>query len=216
MIMPFKQYHFIPSILVLYIVFYVLDVINQKTKFKYWIQIPVFAIVAIVWFILFFDMSLEPIDVHYTLFEFIIYLIPMLLGGMAKEGKWIRNKKVTFALAAVTFLIYMYNSFRPFTGDLKIIKPIAGLLFTYGVSCFVLSFEEVLPRVKIIDFIATLTLECYIVQYISRDAFLSIGFPTNVIYHAVCTIAMAYCLHKLSSFIVDKVTKQGKKNNVLI
>ena len=54
------------------------------------------------------------------------------------------------------------------------------------------------------DLVSSVTLECYIVQFVSRSAFLSTGFPTNIVYHVICSVAAAYCLHWLAGIVIRK------------
>lgn len=205
-IMPFKEYHFIPSILFLYIVYFFLTKLNQKTKINYLYQVCFGGIVAFLYFIFIFDKSKSPID-HFSFIETIAYLIPMLLGGYAKEGKRIKSKVICGGLMLFTFVLYVYQSFKPLTGCMKIFQPCIGLFFAYGLGCFFLSVEDKLSDLKIVDFIASVTLECYIVQFISKNAFVMIGFPTNIVYHVICSIAVAYCLHWASNNVVKKLYK---------
>ena len=209
-VMPFRKYHFIPTILFLYIVYYFLTIIHQKTKISYGIQIAAFSVVAVTYFVFFFDKKGSSVIEHFTLIETISYLIPMLLGGLAKEGKWIRNRFIGFSLVAVTFLAYVYQIYYPFTGYLKILQPCIGLLFSYGLGCVALSFEDKLPRLKIVEFISSITLESYLVQFVCLDAYKNIGFPTNIVFHVISTLAVAYCLHKVSSIIVKQLTFKDK------
>lgn len=203
-IMPFEEYHFIPSILFLYIIYYFLTKLNQKTNCGYLFQVLVLGVTVLLYFVFLFDKTKSPID-HFTFIETVAYLIPMLLGGLAKEGKWIKNKLVCVGLVGITFVIYVYQSFRPFTGYLKILQPCIGLFFAYGLGCFFLSVEDKLKELKIVDFIASVTLECYIVQFVSRSAFITTGFPTNIVYHVICSVAVAYCLHWMSNVVINTI-----------
>lgn len=209
-LMPMNEYHFIPSILFLYIVYYFLTKLNQKTIFKYLFQILVLGMTVLLYFVFIFDKTKSPIE-HFSFIETVTYLIPMLLGGLAKEGKLIKNKLMCVGLVIITFVIYIYQSFRPFTGYLKVLQPCIGLFFAYGLGCFFLLVEDKLKEVKLVNLIASVTLECYIVQFVSRSAFISIGFPTNIIYHVICSVAVAYCLHFISNCIINQLGKKTKK-----
>ena len=210
-IMPFEEYHFIPTILLLYIVYYFLSKVNQKTKIGYSAQVAALTAIAILYYILIFDKVNGYILEHFTFIETISYLIPLLLGGMAKEGKWIRSKLISGILIVFSFALYVYQSFRGFPDFLKILQPCIGLFFAYALGCFFLSVEDKLPQIIIIEFISAVTLECYLVQFISLDAFTNTGFPTNIVYHVSCTLAVAYCLHWCSDIIVKRINKLIEK-----
>ena len=207
-LMPFKEYHFIPSILFLYILYYFLTKLDQKTKYGYLFQSVVFGSAALLYFVFLFDKTKSPIE-HFTFIETTAYLIPMLLGALAKRGKRIKNKLVCVVLVGLTFAAYIYQSFRPFSGYFKILQPCIGMFFAYGLGCFLLSMEDKLPKSSLAAFISSVTLECYIVQFVSKEAFVKIGFPTNIVYHVICSVAVACCLHRISDYVVKKaLTKE--------
>jgi len=205
-VMPFDAYHFIPTILFLYCVFFFLTKLQQKTIIGYGKQCLFFAAIALFYFVFWFDKEHEHILQHFTLIEMISYLIPMLLGGLAKRGKKINNKVICICMVVFAFSVYFYQSLRPFTGFLKILQPCIGISFAYGFACFFLLIEKKLPSVRLIDYISAITLDCYLVQFISLKAFTGIGFPTNIIYHVICSLATANCLHIVSDYIVTKIT----------
>ena len=214
-IMPFEEYHFIPTILMLYIVYYFLTKANQKTKIGYSAQLVILTTCAILYYIFIFDKVNGYILEHFTFIETISYLIPMLLGGMAKEGKWIKSKSISGILIIITFALYVYQSFKGFPYQLKILQPCIGLFFSYALGSLLLSLEDKLPKIKIVEFVSAVTLECYLVQFISLDAFVNTGFPTNIVYHVICTLAAAYCLHWCSDIVVKRINKLvGSNKNV--
>ena len=102
-LMPLARYHFIPSILFLYIVYYCLTKLNQKTRFHYSAQLILFSAILLLDFFFLFDKSKSPIDEHYTVFETTNYLISMLLGGLAREGKWLKNKVASLGMVSAAF-----------------------------------------------------------------------------------------------------------------
>lgn len=206
-LMPFEKYHFIPTILFLYVVFYFLTILHQKAKICYSIQIVLLAVVAIAYYSFFFDYDGGYIIKHFTFIETVSYLIPMLLGGLAKEGKWIKNRLIGFSLIVITLSLYVYQRINPFTGYFKILQPCIGLLFSYGLGCIALSFEDKLPHSTQIEFISNVTLESYLVQFVSLAAFENIGFPTNILFHIISTIAVAFCLSKVSRAFVKRICK---------
>lgn len=168
--------------------------------------------VTLIYFVFFFDKSNSATIAHFTFIETVSYLIPMILGGLAKEEKYIKNKVASLLLIVLTFSAYVYQSFRPFSGYLTILQPLIGLLFAYGLGCFLLSIDDKLPDLRLVRFISDVTLECYLVQFISRSAFTGIGFPTNIVFHVICTIAAAYCLHWVSDLILRRLFRKPRKD----
>lgn len=81
-LLPYKDYHFLPSILALYPVFYLLSYIDQKTKFKYrWQAIAIFAI-QLLQYLVVFDYKSKSVLTHFSFPETSTYLLIMILGGM--------------------------------------------------------------------------------------------------------------------------------------
>lgn len=75
---------------------------------------------------------------------------------------------------------------------MKMLQPCIDFFFAYDLGR------------KIADLVSSVTLECYIVQFVSRSAFLSTGFPTNIVYHVICSVAAAYCLYWLAGIVIRK------------
>ena len=98
----------------------------------------------------------------------------------------------------LSFMLYVIQSIRPLNGVFSILQLYIGMIFAISLCMLVIRNEEKLPNIKIVKIIASVTLESYLVQFISRDAYSAIGFPTNIIYHVISTIAVAFCLHYIS------------------
>ena len=167
--------------------------------------IVIATIITLIYYFAVYDYKNGFILQHFTFIETVSYLIPMLLGGMAKEGKWIKNNLTCLFIAVLSFGLYALQSIHEFEGVFKILQPCIGVFFAYGLCCYVINLENKLPESKIIDLISSVTLEGYIVQFISIQAFKTIGFPTNIIYHIITTIAVAWCLHYISEKIYKKI-----------
>lgn len=98
----------------------------------------------------------------------------------------------------LSFLLYVIQSFKPMDGVFSIFKLYVGLAFSISLCMLTIRNEYKLPKIKIVNTVASVTLESYIVQFICRDAYSVVGFPTNIICHTISTIAVAMCLHYLA------------------
>lgn len=219
-------YHFVASIIVLYIPFFFCMKID-------WIKehlVGVMGAVAVIWILIYFtvyDKSYYHIDtVREPMIRF-LFMESMLLGAWFRQndGK-IRNKfKVWYPFATFgMFLIYFASkllfSRRESLSQLQILNQFA--IFALLVLLFITfagldSKLEKLPGwiKKVIGFISSITLEIYLVQYVLIDVLRLIGhFPLNWIVLTAAILVAAFTLHKVCELIyagVDKLIKTGKK-----
>ncbi len=219
-LVPYLNYHFLPSILLIYPIFYFLALLNNSSKIKTEWQILIIFAIQVIQYILFFDYNhISPLE-HFCFPETTAYIIVMLTGAyFNKIMDYIcsNRKKITILASAVVVLslaFYVYQSFRPLDGVLSIMQLYIGIVFSAALSIVLMSNENKLPELGIINLISSVTLESYLVQFISRTAFVSVPFPVGLIYHFICTIAVAYCLHTVSTFISDLFSKRKKQNTV--
>ena len=130
----------------------------------------------------------------------------MLLGAMKKTGRGIRSKPVLTAIAVMSFGYYTFQSVTGLAGAITIIKPIAGMLFSYSIGSLLLELNDCLPICKMVSFASQVTLETYLVHYISIKAFMKNGFPTNILYAYISAFGTAYCLRLLAEKVAKTVT----------
>ena len=123
-------------------------------------------------------------------------------GGGQENGL----RSGTENLAAIAaFACYAVHTLRPFRGNLSFAPIAIGVAFTFGVSALLLRNEARLPDVKLITLISEVSLESYLVQFISREAFRHINTPACLIYHFICSIAVAYVLHVVTLYVLGRL-----------
>ena len=219
-------YHFVASIIVLYIPFFFCMKIA-------WIKdhlLAVMGTVAVVYVLVYltiYDKSYYHIDtVREPMIRF-LFMESMLLGAWFRQndGK-IRNKfKVWYPFATLgMFLIYFASkllfSRMESLSRLQILNQVA--IFALLVLLFITfagldSKLEKLPGwiKKVVGFISSITLEIYLVQYVLIDVLRPIGhFPINWMVLTIAIIAAAFVLHKVCELIyagADKLIKNEKK-----
>ena len=206
------NYHFVASIIVLYIPFYIVMKIHKLRE-----NIPAVAgVTALVWvliYIVVYDKSYYHIDtVREPMIRF-LFFFAMLLGAYFKDnmGKY-RNKKsiVSWILLPVLFVGYFASklifSRVDSIASLQIVNQIILFaLLTVTFRCFMSidSWLENLPKwIKaVITFISGITLEIYLVQIgiISRLNFWP--FPLNWLLITSVIVVLAFILNKISSLI---------------
>ena len=218
-LLPYVNYHFLPSILLIYPIFYFLawlDHSDKKIKIKTEWQILFLLVIQLLQYFLFFDYEkLSPLQ-HFSFPETTAYAIVMLVGAYFSrimEHICKNRKKITVVSSIVvilTLVIYVYQSFRPFGSVWKILQIYVGIVFSVALSLIFLSNENKLSEIGIVNLVSSVTLESYLVQFISRDACKTLPFPVGLIYHVICTIAVAYCLHTVSTFVLGLFKKRKK------
>lgn len=206
-------YHFVASIIVLYIPFYFCMKID-------WLKnhlLIVMGFIAATWMLIYvtiYDRSYYHIDtVREPMIRF-LFMESMLLGAWFKQNdQKLRNKfRVWYPIATLgMFLIYFASKllFSQNAGlsHLQCLNQIA--IFVLLILMFMTfagldaKFES-LPNwiKKVIGFISSITLEIYLVQYVLIDIIRPIAnFPINWIVLTLAILGAAFILHKICEVI---------------
>lgn len=201
---PIKKFHFIPTIIVLYPFYYVATYLNNRKMVSYWASLFFVVTIQLLYYFFMFDFSYE-IDGDFKFIPMMSYFEIMLIGGIIRQYKETvsQYKVVSVVFMLVSFILYVYQVFRPFTGYLGIAQLFAGLVFSSSLAGFIISFEGKMPKLKIINVVGNLTLEVYLVQFLLIDAFLYYAFPLNIFLCLISIIATAYC----TNYISEKIKK---------
>ena len=213
-------YHFVASIVLLYIPFYIImrvDALKQNLTKLMIVIAAVYLLIYIIWY----DKSYYHIDtVREPMIRF-LFMESMLLGAWFKQNskKIFRESWVLPGVAsAVFFLIYMGSklafSRSDMLSNLQALNQVALIVLLYFVfrlfAALNTSFERV-PQVimKVVNFVADLTLEIYLVQYVLIDAIRPhFFFPLNWIVLTLLILGSAVVLHTVCKPIVAFATKQ--------
>lgn len=203
-------YHFVASIIVLYIPFYFII----KIRFLRERILSVMGTIAIVWLLLYFtvyDKSYYHIDtVREPMIRF-LFMECMLLGAWFRQNdEKVRNKfKVWHPIATViVFCVYFESkilfSHRESLASFQILNQLsifALLILIFLTFAGLDSKLENLPVwiKKVISFVSGITLEIYVVQYVLIELIRSVGiFPLNWILLTASILGSAFILHKLT------------------
>lgn len=200
-------YHFIASIVLLYIPYYI---VIKTDLFKKHIG-TVLAVVAVVYilsYVFSYDKSYYHIDtVREPMIRF-LFFESMLLGAWFRQNdKAFRNKRSTPALLGTILSIGIYFvcklavSKYQMLSQFQIINQLVLFAFLFCIFRTVVGFDatlEKMPRFikNIIGFIANITLEIYLVQYVLIDFFRNVAsFPINWIIITASIVIAATALH---------------------
>ena len=213
------NYHFVASIILLYIPFYFVGRCEWLKK-----RIPiligvVFAVYLFVYFA-FYDREYYHIDVVREPMIRFIFFESMLLGGYFKyNDEKFRNKFKWYELLIVAILFVGYFasklifSRKSELAPLQILNQIllfALLFYIFKVFTAIDEKLEKLPLMikKVIEFIASITLEIYLVQNVIISAIRPyFGFPLNWLLITSSIVASAFVLHLSCKYIAKGVEK---------
>ena len=221
-VLPVK-YHFVSSIIILYIPFYIVMKVEKLRE-----NIPAVAgITALVWlaiYIFVYDKSYYHIDtVREPMIRF-LFFFAMLLGAYFKENlEKYRNKKsiISWILLPILFVAYFASklifSRVDSISDLQIVNQIIlFVLLAVTFRCFMSidGWLENLPKwIKaIITFVSGITLEIYLAQIGIIDKLNFLPFPLNWLLITGVIVLLAFILNKFSSLVQRPLLKLLNKD----
>lgn len=216
-------YHFVASIIILYIPFYFVMKIQKLRD-----NIPAVAgITALVWLLIYifiYDKSYYHIDtVREPMIRF-LFFFAMLLGAYFKVNmEKYRNKKsiISWILLPVLFVAYFASKIIfgrvSSIASLQIVNQfVLFALLTVTFRCFMSidSWLEKLPKwIKtVITFISGLTLEIYLVQIGIIPKLNFLPFPLNWLFITGVIVLLAFILNKISSFVQKPLLRVFEKD----
>lgn len=205
------NYHFVASIMVLYIVYYVWMNLLKRWKISIEISAVVFSVAVLIVYVLTFDKSWYHIDVVENHFIRFLFLAAMLLGAYFREaeqraGKYTVNSTWKNGMLAIVSIIVYFA--------VRLAVPRFGLhtvqIFTWAAILFALyciirwaesleSFLIKLPgKVKgIPEFLAGITLQIYLVQFPIIERFETLAFPINLFVITIAIMVAAVVVYLL-------------------
>lgn len=208
------NYHFVASIMVLYIPFYFM------MKFSYLKRniVKTLAVVAVIWILIYifaYDKSYYHIDTVREPMVRFLYLFAMLIGAHANihQEQYKNNCSfVTWVMMFISAIVYFVSklSFTKYEtiSEYQIINQILLLVLLYFIfRCFA-GLEDKLKHVpklisSVIKYLSKTTLEIYVVQYgmLGFIKSLELIFPLNWIVMTACILGLSFILH----FVVSKL-----------
>ena len=220
------NYHFIASIVFLYIPYYIFMKIDLFRKNIIKVILAVAAIWLVV-YLVFYDKSYYHIDSVYEPMIRFLFMESMLLGAWFRQNyESLRNKfKWIFpTISILSFGFYffsktIFSSYQNLSAfqlinQILIFIPLFFLFRTFiGLDG---KLEKLPATLKtIITFISNITLEIYLVQFVLIDAIRPIGhFPVNWVAITASIILCAWILHMVCKgvyYLVDVFTAKLKK-----
>lgn len=223
------HYHFVASIVLLYIPFFFFMKVPFLLKRLVWVMIGI----GIAWLIVYFtiyDRSYYHNTVREPMTRF-LFMECMLLGAWFRQNdQRLRNRfhivfLVLLILAAIGyFTSTLLFSKRANLAPLQFINQIALfvlLFFLFRFFCGIDARLEKMPRFvkSIVTFLSEMTLEIYVVQYaiIVKVNELNLAFPLNWFILTASILLTAFILHKTCEYIyrlADKTLQHRSEKNI--
>lgn len=217
-------FHFVGSILLLYILFYVVRYMQKRfEKIKtYYVVCGLFALFAVI-YIFFFDKSYFHIDDVQEKTVRFMFFASMLLGASLRERYEKISEKISpFNVASLFVLGGCYFAFKMFLDKnillvnyFQLASPVICVLFIYCVVLLFIKFEKKGVFSKMPDFlksfsrlVAGMTLEIYLCQNLIIDSLSKrFSFPINFIVVTSLIAVFAYAINMMSRLIQKPFNK---------
>lgn len=226
-------YHFIASIMLLYVIFYVLVWLDKKSFFSLEKTMVAVFLIYILYYIFVFDRSyyhIDSVEEHTVRF---LFLESMLLGALfrkkldTKSYNYSSIKLTIVSISTIVFLVLYFCSKLVFSkvnlvSNLQILNQIVlfALLFCiFYLFCLFEKSKKLLSETgiigKIIKLLSKLTLEIYITQYIVFYLIPDIVFPINFFVVTTLIIIIAFVSNFAGVFLTKKLNSLigGKSND---
>lgn len=226
MIYP-TYYHFVASIMVLYVIYYILIFILKKCRKNRTRLLEIYMLavlgVYLTVYILIYDRSYYHIDSVYEPAIRFLFLESMLLGAWFREKSTAVTRKVSlrdWAAAVVCFGIYFVSKLMfsryGFLAQYQIVNQIvlfAVLFFIFKAFAGAEQYYKKMPKIfqGLANNISGITLEIYLVQYALIPRLNILGFPFNFIIVTAGIWASAMALHLASDGLVRGISKAVKR-----
>lgn len=211
-------FHFVGSIMLLYILYYVIRYVQDKFKIAtYW-----FMLIALLGFLILyclgFDKSYYHIDDVNEKWVRFMFTESMLLGALFREKYDVIKQKITrlnvISFLGLTVLYFLgkksFSYFKALSAA-QCLLPMVLVLYVSSIAVLFIKlekrgfFKSLNKKVSaIVEFIAGITLEIYLGQEIILWRLTDFVFPVNFILVTVCIVLYAWVIHKCSGFIQRK------------
>lgn len=211
-------YHFVASILILYVPYYFI-LKNEYTKKHIPAVMVAIAVLYLAIYLFIYDKSYYHIDTVREPFIRFLFMESMLLGAWFKlnDAKF-RNtgKPIIYVVGTLTsFIAYFASKILLSRGGISQFQ-IANQLIIFALLFFIMrwfsSIDKYLEKAPkwlfaIVNLIAKLTLEIYLVQYVLIDIVreFDLFFPLNWILLTAMIAASAFVLHVVMEYAIKAV-----------
>lgn len=214
-------FHFIGTIMLMYILFYIVRWVLNKTHLKTQTVMLAVLLAFMAIYVFRFDKTyyhIDDVNEKWVRFQF---AESMLMGALFREKYETIDKKIRwFDIAGVPLMLVVYLASKlafSRVGSLsavQFIHPMVLLLLVYCVAVLAVKlekngfFEAVNAKVsRVVYFLSAITLEIYLVQYPIIAKLNELLFPLNFLAVTGLVIVCAWIVHWLSGLVQKKCGK---------
>ncbi len=221
------SYHFVASIIILYVPFFFVMKIGALKNHLIWIMAGV-GVAYLAVYVFFYDKSTYHIDKVREPMIWFLFFESMLLGALfrQRDSDWRNKFNPIWPIAAfVSFCVYFASktlfSKKTALAPFQILNQVAILVLLYFLFRTFCSIDGKLEKMptwlkNVVSFISSMTLEIYVVQsvLIGQIRGLKLVFPLNWLAVTAAIIAAASLLHLVCELLykgVDKLFSEFSK-----
>ena len=218
-------YHFVASIVLLYIPYYIIiktDGLKKRIPFV----MLCLGIIAFLVYLFRYDKSYYHIDAVREPFIRFLFLECMLLGAYfrQKDGNY-RNHFSAWKMVATGSMLGLYFASKLFFSRMpelaafQILNQAVLFILLYHIFNLFSGMDGILAKSpsfvkRIVSFLANITLEIYVVQYVLIDCIrgMNLPFPINWICLSGMIVLAAYVLHRICALARCGITSLKRSN----
>lgn len=208
------NFWFISALMAFYLIFFIMKVVHVADNIK-----TISILFLVIYFAVYFIWVVkENVDVEKTSLRLIYGFYTFLLGTWLKKNynriavraNILLSCGVIVFLGSMVFRLLWRKGLVPV--GLQFLSQFMNIVFAFAMLVAFLKYEELYSLKagawfkKWINFLSSISLEMYIVQFDVIDRFLQVKFPVNVAGTVIFTIALAAILNQISL----KITHFGK------
>lgn len=202
---------FIGAIMLFYSIYYFVMKKNDQKIYLY--SIIVVSSIYFLWYAKFVDFNKYSIEGPYY-FKWSFYFIVMLCGGYVSFRDNNTRIREVYLIPIGLTLYFGFGFFlvKGYFLQYQFIMHILTVVIVYTLFTFVASSRRVINwfrKYRVIDwivsFIASLTLEVYLVQYqvYSSSWIKNVAFPLNILFFSCLTLFLAYIISRLTGLLTN-------------
>lgn len=214
-------FHFIGTIMLMYILFYIVRWAQSKVHLKTQTVMLVVLLAFMAIFMFRFDKTyyhIDDVNEKWVRFQF---AESMLMGSLFREKYETIDKKIRwFDISSVPVMLIVYLASKltfsrvESLSVIQCIHPMVLLFLIYRTAVLAVKLEKngifasVNSKIsRIVYFLSAITLEIYLVQYPIIDALNGLPFPLNFLAVTALVLACAWVVHLLSGWVQKKCGK---------
>ena len=219
------NYIFIVWLMVCYIPFYLLAVLDKKYNKTLEVSFIVVIALWIITYVFFFDKSAYTIDDVEKPFIVFLYFTSMIMGALFRKhySKFTKFKATNVVFLGLSLIVYFASKIAFSNGtlisSLQILNQVVILVALYFIVAVFISLESKLEKIpnkvnNVAKYVGGLTLQIYLVQFVIIRKFSSLVFPLNLVVVVLLILIFASLVYFAEQFIRKFILSFNKNKKV--